>query len=225
MAQINLGHVVGQGVPSGGTAGQILKKNGSTNFDTSWTTLDGSMVPVSAGDSTTVQQSLAAVKSDMGIVEDGNTATHTIAAGQYVIWKGALYTASAAIPAGTTLSTSNLTAVSGGGLNALNGKLIRTNITSITITDIVSGVTIDSDYRFANIWGNSVHLFLIIRVSTEIQTWTEICTINDARLLPTTQQRVLIGSRVGYINANGKLSCQESLPTGTYACQINYFLN
>lgn len=136
MAQINLGHVVGQGVPSGGTAGQILKKNGSTNFDTSWATLDGSMVLVSAGDSTTVQQSLAAVKSDMGIVEDGNTATHTIAAGQYVIWKGALYTASAAIPAGTTLSTSNLTAVSGGGLNALNGKidgfLARTSIANFS---------------------------------------------------------------------------------------------
>ena len=129
---VNLGHVVGQGVPSGGTAGQILKKNGSTNFDTSWATLDGSMVPVSAGDSTTVQQSLAAVKSDMGIVEDGNTATHTIAAGQYVIWKGALYTASAAIPAGTTLSTSNLTAVSGGGLNALNGKFARSGTFTLT---------------------------------------------------------------------------------------------
>ena len=136
---VNLGHVVGQGVPSGGTAGQILKKNGSTNFDTSWATLDGSMVPVSAGDSTTVQQSLAAVKSDMGIVEDGNTATHTIAAGQYVIWKGALYTASAAIPAGTTLSTSNLTAVSGGGLNALNGNKMNSTIgTTIQSVDLLA---------------------------------------------------------------------------------------
>lgn len=36
MAQVNLGHVVGPGVPSGGTAGQVLKKNSSTNFDASW---------------------------------------------------------------------------------------------------------------------------------------------------------------------------------------------
>lgn len=60
---------------------------------------------------------LGNVKSDIGIVEDTNTATHTIAAGQYVIWKDALYKASTAIPLGTTLSASNLTAVSGGGLN------------------------------------------------------------------------------------------------------------
>lgn len=136
MAQVNLGHVVGPGVPTGGTAGQVLKKNGSTNFDASWTTLNSGNIPISASDNTTVQQSLAAVKSDMGIVEDGNTATHTIAAGQYVIWKGALYTASAAIPSGTTLSTSNLTAVSDGGLNSLNGKLekIATTLTNSGLT-------------------------------------------------------------------------------------------
>ena len=64
-----------------------------------------------------LKTSLSTVKSDLGIVEDTNTATHTIAAGQYVIWKDALYTASQAIPSGTTLSSSNLTAVSGGGLN------------------------------------------------------------------------------------------------------------
>ena len=59
------------------------------------------------------------LKSDIGIVEDTDTAQHTISAGQYVIWKGQLYTANAAIPSGTTLSGTNLTAVSGGGFNAL----------------------------------------------------------------------------------------------------------
>lgn len=59
------------------------------------------------------------LKSDIGIVEETDTAQHTIASGQYVIWKGQLYTASAAIPAGTTLSGTNLAAVSGGGLNNL----------------------------------------------------------------------------------------------------------
>ena len=66
-----------------------------------------------------LKTNLSAVKSDLGIVEDTDTATHTIAQGQYVIWKGALYTASAAIPLGTTLSASNLTAVSNGGFNSL----------------------------------------------------------------------------------------------------------
>lgn len=54
-----------------------------------------------------------------GIVEDGDTATQNIDIGQYVIWKGALYKASAAIASGATLSASNLTAVTGGGMNGL----------------------------------------------------------------------------------------------------------
>lgn len=66
-----------------------------------------------------LKTNLSTVKSDLGIVEDTDTATHAIAAGQYVIWKDALYVASTAISLGTTLSASNLTAVSNGGFNAL----------------------------------------------------------------------------------------------------------
>lgn len=112
MPTVDLGLVVGsngQGVPTGGSAGQILAKNSSSNYDTGW-------VPMSA-----------AAAAAFGIVENGNAASQTIAAGQYVIWKGVLYTADAAIASGTTLATSggnkNLTAVSNGGLNALNSGL------------------------------------------------------------------------------------------------------
>lgn len=75
----------------------------------------------------TVDTAITATKSDLGIVEDGNTATHSITAGQYVIWKGNLYTAKSAIATGTTLSTSNLTAVSNGGLNSLNEQIRTLN--------------------------------------------------------------------------------------------------
>lgn len=44
------------------------------------------------------------LKSDIGIVEDGNAAVHAIAEGQYVIWKGNLYVANIDIAIGTTLS-------------------------------------------------------------------------------------------------------------------------
>ena len=86
-----------------------------------------------------VKTSLSTVKSDLGIVEDTNTATHAIAQGQYVIWKDALYKASQAIPIGTTLSSSNLTAVSDGGLNALSvgygaGETITLSSTAIQAT-------------------------------------------------------------------------------------------
>lgn len=68
------------------------------------------------------------IKADIGIVEDTDTATHTIAKDQYVIWKGSLYKASTAIPATTALSLSNLTAVSnglGGEVASLNGNITK----------------------------------------------------------------------------------------------------
>lgn len=137
MPTVDLGLVVGsngQGVPTGGSAGQILAKNSSSNYDTGW-------VPMSA-----------AAAAAFGIVENGNAASHTIAAGQYVIWKGVLYTADAAIASGTTLAASggnkNLTAVSGGGLNALQTSVDTLN-SNLTIRDIKSTLsssvaTIDS---------------------------------------------------------------------------------
>lgn len=60
----------------------------------------------------------------IAIVQTGDTATQTIDAGAFVMWKGVLYTADAAIPSGDPFATSggskNLTAEPNGGLNALN---------------------------------------------------------------------------------------------------------
>lgn len=62
-------------------------------------------------------------RQDLGFVEDTDIATHTISAGQYVIWKGNLYTANSAITPDTALSSSNLTAVSNGGLNSVKNDV------------------------------------------------------------------------------------------------------
>ena len=59
MAELNLGHVVGPGVPTGGTSGQVLKKNSSTNFDTSWSANDATTIPMSSSDSTSINQAIA----------------------------------------------------------------------------------------------------------------------------------------------------------------------
>lgn len=64
-----------------------------------------------------------ASKSVIGIVQDTDTATENISKGKYVIWHGALYTASDAIVSGATLSSSNLTEVGGGGLNDIQRAL------------------------------------------------------------------------------------------------------
>ena len=70
-------------------------------------------------------QLIGKLKADIGIVENTNTASHNISKGQYVIWNGSLYRASSAISSGATLSTANLTAVSGGGLNSLESNNIE----------------------------------------------------------------------------------------------------
>lgn len=79
-----------------------------------------------------------AEESTVAIVETGDTAFHTIAAGQYVMWNGALYKATVAIASGATLSATgnnaNLSAVTGGVANELNGNSMTfrsNNITSV----------------------------------------------------------------------------------------------
>ena len=67
--------------------------------------------------------------ANLGILETGDTATHAIAKGEYVTWKGASYTADAAISIGETLAATggskNLTACDKGIGNALNSKLSK----------------------------------------------------------------------------------------------------
>lgn len=60
----------------------------------------------------------------VGIVETGDNATQNISSGQYVIWKGTLYTANQGISSGAALS-GKLTAVSNGGLNDVKSTLVN----------------------------------------------------------------------------------------------------
>lgn len=71
------------------------------------------------------------LQDELGIVCNGNKCAIAASAGQYIILKNSsisgcengLYTAAQAIPANTAITSSYLTAVSGGGLNALNSKI------------------------------------------------------------------------------------------------------
>lgn len=69
----------------------------------------------------------------IAIVEDTDVAVHSIASGKYVVWKGDLYKSTAAIAVGGTLSLSNLSPVSDGGLNELSEQ-IGNIVKNITIT-------------------------------------------------------------------------------------------
>lgn len=68
---------------------------------------------------------IESLKGDIGIIENTDVATHSISAGSYVIWKNELYKASSAIAVDDALSSSNLTAVSGGAANELNNNTFR----------------------------------------------------------------------------------------------------
>ena len=101
------------------------------------TTSEGSVLDArqgkALGDRTTANESaVSAIRNSIAIVASGNT-HGAITAGQYVYVHShsslseGLYIASTNISANGTLSTSNLTAVSGGGLNALNGNISALN--------------------------------------------------------------------------------------------------
>ena len=107
---------------------------------------------------------IAKLKSDLGIVEDGDTATHAISEGQYVIWKGDLYIASSAISIGVTLSASNLTACSNGGLNVLSEKK---EYTISKVSNKVSNFSINC-YQF----GKIVYVYGSFTLSTQ-SDWYE----------------------------------------------------
>lgn len=83
----------------------------------------------------TLKASDALIRDEIGIVCTGAQCAVSVSAGQYVILKDStitgcadgLYTAAQAIPANTTIDSTYLTAVSGGGLNSLNDAITTLN--------------------------------------------------------------------------------------------------
>ena len=110
--------------------------------------ITGSEINTNAIDGRTINQDVqslyaadALIRDEIGIVGSGNQCAVSVSAGQYVILKDStiagcsdgLYTAAQAIPANTTIDSTYLTAVSGGGLNALNDAIanVRNDVTHL----------------------------------------------------------------------------------------------
>lgn len=180
MAELDLGSVVGPqgqqgiqgqtgpqgpagpGVPSGGTDGQFLLKDGSTNYAAKWGTVTGADLDVSGVDSTKISAALTSTNQAIANVQNGlayivgntNTTGSTLTVGQFVYVKGhstiaeGLRVVTASISAGGNITTSNTSECSGGGLNALNGKVIKIAgwTTPNTTTGEITGGTIPSGY-------------------------------------------------------------------------------
>lgn len=80
---------------------------------------DNALIGDINGNMDIIDSELDKLSACFAAVQHTDTATVAIAEGAYVVWKGVLCTASAAIAIGDTLSDLNLTEVEGGGLNQL----------------------------------------------------------------------------------------------------------
>ena len=140
----------GPGVPSGGSAGQMLVKHSATNYDTEWS--NPNQLPA-----------IANLQDGLAIVADGNTHA-AIASGQFVYVRNhsslveGLYKATAAIATNGTLSTSNLTADASGGMNALKADIdtLNSNVTPVS-SDLGGGckLTVLGKMRILSFTNNS----------------------------------------------------------------------
>jgi len=109
-------------LPSASTsAAGIVQLNNS--LDSTSTTQAATASAVAA-----LNSNIAKLQNELGIVCNGNKCTVSATTGQYIILKNStisgcadgLYTATQAIPANTAITSAYLSAVSNGGLNALN---------------------------------------------------------------------------------------------------------
>jgi hypothetical protein len=108
---------------------------------------EGNDLDVFNGNMDTIDGVLQQHTDALGIVVDGKQAAVAVAVGQFVILKNSeiedcddgLYTAAKAITANTDIDSTYLTAVPGGGLNALYGNLLQGEWVDFSLTTNSSG--------------------------------------------------------------------------------------
>lgn len=149
----------------------------SINGQNGVVTIYGDTMPIESGSADSVKDVTDALKSDIAIVEDTDNATHNITAGQYVVWKGNLCTASSNISIGDGLSGSNLSAVSNGGFNDLASGLatLNSNITNLKTTTNVNfsydGNTLTASFMK---FGNIVTVLLPALSTATLSAWGDV---------------------------------------------------
>lgn len=139
------------------------------------------------------------IKGDIGIVENGDVATHAIPSGYYVIWKGDLYVAKTDISSGTTLSTSNLTAKPNGlgaDVAALNSKMTYHD-------DFIT--SFESNWSSPNVKVMYNSIFAIVRVNTLKRSETANGWVN-AFQLPSGMRNLPLDYQYGFLANDSGMS-------------------
>ena len=143
-----------------------------------------------------------------------------------MIWHGALYTASAAIASGATLSSSNLTVVTGGGLNNLlallykiignnagaHNSIYRGRYLGSTVTaeqwSAISAGTFD-DLYIGDYWTIGGINWRIAAFDYWLNSGDTECTTHHAVIVPDSNLKVPEGSTTHYMNTS-------NITTGAY---------
>ena len=166
---------------------------------------------------TSVATQLGDIRGGMAIVATGN-AHDAIAAGQFVYVMNhdtlddGLYAADSALAANATLSSSNLTAVSGGGLNALNSNL--TNITTLNQATYGTGNVVYRVGRLCFIscvtgsWYSTAANEPIRKGSVAGTEWVVPADCKPVNVVEIKEAN--IGKRIT-IDTDGNVTCNEAL--------------
>lgn len=160
-------------------------------------------------------------ESDLAIVENDDAAFHNIAAGQYVMWKGEMYKATAAIASGATLSATgtgaNLAAVNNGVANELNAGIA-------TLNSKFSPTLVSTDANNAITSGT---YYLTSECANRPADWCTMTVIAyDSGTLSQTATSVITGKTyVRSKSINGWTSWEELALNSKIAWELLYYNN
>lgn len=168
----------------------------SINGETGVVTLTGGNISIGADDETDIETAVNLALSNIGIVENGDTATHSILAGEFVIWKRHLYKARTNIAVDTALSSVNMESVSGGGLNQFQDVINYSG----DITWGAAAVVGSSPVGILHGVGRIRMLRVVFHPTTNsLNTWKTILTLPQQHW-PSTYISILSGTTTNYPN-------------------------
>lgn len=173
----------------------------------------------------TLSTGISNTQADIAIVENTNNATHNITAGDYVVWKGSLYTASSNISIGDGLSGSNLSAVSNGGLNALLDKITWKDA---TFTSATGWNFNNQGFKYTD--DGKVFITGYFTSHTQVNSPTQIGSVPAGTRpiveldfeVPISNGTVDIGTAVVTIAQNGNVSVATMSATGIIVLRVSY---
>lgn len=186
--------VLNVGVPKGQDSA-VLSVNGQTGA----VQVNDENVPSSVDGKANVEavlryhsQQIDDLQAAVAYVEEGDTSSQTYTEGQFVLWKGLLYTVkTGGMPLNTPISTTYLDPVTIGGLNVLNEYLNTLN--SRISRDIIAGPGITFSYQNVVKVGKVCTLFINCTKNTNWAEGDVIGTIPEG-FRPFYSMNVMFGS-------------------------------